>query len=236
MSQLILEQVHVTLAGQGNIGGKHQLLVLLIIFGVVGTLGLGVDAKNGDSLNTNASVILKGTAHAQLALAVLEVDLRCGVDNYRFAIIEVQRTLSLAVKARGDDEVEALLAQRSSGVGAFDALGVDDATLVVHLDVGEFNFSRLVLGTSADGLASGPLVEDIIGQVVLELGAVLLGNGAYKDTISVEELEIDGVGVLIVGVVEEQRVESRGTSLVLLVDGGVDVINCYLLVVIQVLS
>lgn len=106
----------------------------------------------------------------------------------------------------------------------------------MHLDVGEFNLSRLVLGTSTDGLASGPLVEDIIGQVVLELGAVLLGNGADQNTVSVEELEIDGVGVLIVGVVEEQRVESRGTSLVLLVDGGVDVVNCFLLVVIQVLS
>jgi hypothetical protein len=106
----------------------------------------------------------------------------------------------------------------------------------VHLDVGEFNLSRLVLGTSTDRLASGPLVEDVIGQVVLELGAVLPGDGADKNTISVEELEVDRVGVLIVGVVEEQGVESRGTSLVLLVDGGVDVVNCFSLVVVQVLS
>jgi hypothetical protein len=106
----------------------------------------------------------------------------------------------------------------------------------VHLDVREFNLSRLVLGASTDGLASGPLVEDIIGQVVLELGAVLPGDGADKNAISVEELEIDGVGVLIVGVVEEQGVESRGTSLVLLVDGSVDVVNCFLLMVIQVLG
>jgi hypothetical protein len=106
----------------------------------------------------------------------------------------------------------------------------------VHLDVREFNLSRLVLGASTDGLASGPLVENIIGQVVLELGAVLPGDGADKNAISVEELEIDGVGVLIVGVVEEQGVESRGTSLVLLVDGSVDVVNCFLLVVIQVLG
>jgi hypothetical protein len=38
-------------------------------------------------------------------------------------------------------------------------------------------------------------------------------------------LEIDRIGVFVIGVVEKQRIEGRGAGLVLLVDGSVDIVD-----------
>lgn len=78
---------------------------------------------------------------------------------------------------------------------------------------------------SADGLAGAPLVENVVGEVVAQACAVLLCDRADQDTITVEELKIDGVSVRVVGVVEEQRVKGWGAGLVLLVDGCVDIVD-----------
>jgi hypothetical protein len=77
----------------------------------------------------------------------------------------------------------------------------------------------------ADGLAGAPFVEDIVGEVVVDARAVLLCDRTDKDAVAVEELQVDGVGVGVVWVVEEQGVEGRGAGLVLFVDGGVDVVD-----------
>ena len=205
---------------------NNQLLVLCIVISILGTLRLGADTKNSDRLNANTSIVLEGTTDAQLALGVLEVDLRNGILDNGDTVIKIQRSLGLTIEARCDNNVEALLAQSSSSVGALNTLRVDNATLIVDLDISDFHLSRLVLATASNRLSSGPVVEDVVRQVVLKLGAVLLGDRADEDTITVEELQVDGVGVLVLGIVEENGVESGSASLVLLVDGGVDVVDC----------
>lgn len=92
-------------------------------------------------------------------------------------------------------------------------------------DVRDVDLGGDVLALAADGLAGAPFVEDVVGEVVLQAGAVLFGDGADEDAVAVEELQVDGEGVLVVGVVEEERVQSGSAGLVLLVGGGVDVVN-----------
>lgn len=95
----------------------------------------------------------------------------------------------------------------------------------MNRDVGVVDLGGDVLAASADGLAGAPFVEDVIGEVVVDTRAVFLCHGADKDAVAVEELQVDGVGVWVVRVVEEQRVEGRSAGLVLFVDGGVDVVD-----------
>lgn len=213
------------LTRQRHINMKHQLLILGIILSIMESLRLALYAKNSDSLNSDASLVLKRASHAELAVRVLEVDLRHLVLQNRLAVVKVQRALSKAIKTRRNDDVEALLAQRGGGVGTLDALRVDNATLVVNRDVGVVDLGGDVLAASADGFAGAPFVEDVIGEVVVEARAVLLCNRADKDAVAVEELQVNGVGVGVVRVVEEQRVEGRSAGLVLFVDGGVDVVD-----------
>ena len=95
----------------------------------------------------------------------------------------------------------------------------------MNRDVGVVDFGGDVLAASTDGFAGAPFVEDVIGEVVVEARAVLLCNRADKDAVAVEELQVNGVGVGVVRVVEEQRVEGWSAGLVLFVDGGVDVVD-----------
>lgn len=78
---------------------------------------------------------------------------------------------------------------------------------------------------TADGLAGSPLVEDIVGEVVVDTSAVLFSHRANQDAVAVEELQVNSVGVGVARVVEEKRVECGLASLVLLVDRGVDVVD-----------
>ena len=208
---------------------KHQLLILSIVLGIMESLRLALHAKNSDSLNSDASLVLKRASHAELTLRVLEVDLRHGILHNRLAVVEVQRALSAVIETRRNDNVEALLTQRGGGVSALDALRVDNAPLVVNRDVCVVDLGGDVLAVPADGVASAPFVEDVIGEVVVDARAVLLCDWADKDAVAVEELQVDGVGVGVIWVVEEQRVEGRGASLVLFVDGGVDVVDCIII-------
>lgn len=63
-----------------------------------------------------------------------------------------------------------------------------------------------VFTLAADGLAGAPFVEDVVGEVEGDACAVFFCDGGNEDAVSVEELEVDGVGVGVVGVVEEQGV------------------------------
>lgn len=204
---------------------KHQLLILAIVLGITESLRLVLHAKNSDGLNSDASLVLKRASHAELAVRVLEVDLRHRVLHNRLAVVQVQRALSGAIKTGRNDNVEALLAQCGGGVGALDALRVDNTALVVNRNVGVVDLGGDVLAASADGLTGAPFVEDVIGEIIVEACAVLLCDGADQDAVAIEELQVDGVGVGIVRVVEEQRVEGRSAGLVLFVDGGVDVVD-----------
>jgi hypothetical protein len=162
-------------------------------------------------------------------MRVLEVDLRDGVLHNRLAVVEVQGALSAVIEPRRNDNVEALLTQRGGGVSALDALRVDNTSLVVNRDVRVVDLGGDVLAVSADGAAGAPFVEDVVGEVVVDARAILLCDWADKDAVAVEELQVDGVSVGVVWVVEEQRVEGRGASLVLFVDGGVDVVDCIII-------
>lgn len=73
-------------------------------------------------------------------------------------------------------------------------------------DVRVVNLGGDVFALSTDWLARAPFIEDVVGQIVAEAGAILLCDGAYEDSITVEELQVDGEGVRVVRVVEEQRV------------------------------
>lgn len=59
---------------------------------------------------------------------------------------------------------------------------------------------------ASNGLTSPPFVEDVVGKVEAYAGAVLIYDRTDKDAIAVEELQVDGVSVDIVGVVEEEGV------------------------------
>ena len=63
-----------------------------------------------------------------------------------------------------------------------------------------------ILALAADRLAGAPFVEDVVGEVEGQAGGVLLCYGGDQDPVAVEELHVNGVGVWIVGVVEEERV------------------------------
>lgn len=54
---------------------------------------------------------------------------------------------------------------------------------------------------------------------------VLLRDGADKDSITIEELQIDRIGVGIFWVVKEHRVQTWSAGHILLEDGGVDVVE-----------
>jgi hypothetical protein len=213
------------LARQRHIDVKHQLLILAIVLGLMESLRLALHPKNSDSLNGDASLVLKRASHAELAVRVLEVDLRHRVLHNRLAVVEIQRAHGGAIKTGRNDNVETLLAQCGGGVGALNALRVDDAALVVNRDVGVVDLGGDVFAASADGLAGAPFVEDVVGEIVVDACAVLLCDGADKDAVAIEELQVDGVGVGVVRVVEEQRVEGRSAGLVLFVDGSVDVVD-----------
>lgn len=92
-------------------------------------------------------------------------------------------------------------------------------------DICVVNLGGDVLAMSTDGLSGAPFVENIVGEIVAQARAVLLCDRADEDAITVEELKIDRVGVCVVRVVEEQRIEGRSTSLVLLIDGSVDIVD-----------
>lgn len=89
---------------------KHQLLILGIILGIMESLRLALHPKNSDSLNGDASIVLKRASNAELAVRIFEVDLRHLVLHNRLAVVEVQRALSTAIKTGCNDDVEALLA------------------------------------------------------------------------------------------------------------------------------
>ena len=203
---------------------KHQLLVLLIIVRILRTIRLSIHAKKCDSFNIDTSIVLERACHAELAILILEVDLRYGVLHNGDTIVKVQRSLGIAIKTGSDNNVEALGPERSGGVCTLDTLGVDDTTLVVDCDLGEVNLSGDVLALAANGLASAPLVEDIVGELVFDARAVFFGHGAHEDAVAEEELQVDGVGVGVFGVVEEQRVQSWQAGLVLLVESSVKVV------------
>lgn len=95
----------------------------------------------------------------------------------------------------------------------------------MNRDISDVNFGIDIFTASANRLSSTPFVKDVIGEVEVDAGAVLLSDGAHEDTVAVEELQIDGVRVGVVGIVEEQRVQAWSASLVLPVDGGVDVVD-----------
>jgi hypothetical protein len=95
----------------------------------------------------------------------------------------------------------------------------------VNRDFGVVDFGGDVFSMSANRLAGTPLVEDVVGEVEFDAGAVLFCDRADENAIAVEELQVDGVCVGVVGIVEEERVESRDTGLVLFVDGSIDVVN-----------
>lgn len=167
---------------------KHELLILIIILDITESLRLALHPKNSNSLNSDTSLVLERASHAKLAVSVLKVDLRHLILHNRLAVIEIQRALSAAIKTGRNDNVEALLAQCGGGVGALDALRVDNAALVVNRDVGVVDFGGDVLAASADGFAGAPFVEDIIREVVVDARAVFLCNGTDQDAVAVEEL------------------------------------------------
>lgn len=213
------------LASQRHIHMNHQLLILLIILRIPQALRLSLHAQQRDDLNIDTGIILKRARHAELAVRVREVDLRNSVLDNRHAVVKVKRALSLAVETGSDDDVETLGPQRSRGVRAFDALRVDDAALVVDRDVGEVDFSSDVFALAANGLACSPLVENVVGEVVFYARTVFFCYWADEDAVAEEELQVDGVRVGVLGVVEEQRIQSRRAGLVLLVDGCVQVVQ-----------
>lgn len=92
-------------------------------------------------------------------------------------------------------------------------------------DIGVVDVRGNVFAVAPDRLAGAPFVEDVVGQVVAEACAVLLRDRADEDAVAVEELQVDGVGAGVVGVVEEERVQRWRASLVLLVERRVDVVN-----------
>lgn len=204
---------------------KHELLVLFIVLGMLNALRLLLHPQNSDSLNANTSLIFKRARKAQLAGLVLEVDFGHSVLHQRLAVVEVQGSLGTTIQARRNNDVEALLAQRGRRVSALDALRVDDAALVVDGDIGVVDVGGDVFAMSANRLAGSPFVEDVVGQVVAQARAVLLGHRADEDAVAVEELQVDGVGTRVVGIVEEEGVQRGRAGLVLLVERRVDVVN-----------
>lgn len=98
------------LTRQRHINMKHQLLIFGIILGIVESLRLALHAKKSDSLNSDTSLVLERASHAELAVRVLEVNLRHRVLHNRLAVVEVQRALSAAIKTGRNDDVETLLA------------------------------------------------------------------------------------------------------------------------------
>lgn len=69
------------------------------------------------------------------------------------------------------------------------------------------------------------VVEGIFGEVDGDVCAVFLGYGADEKVVAEEELKVDGGGVEIFWIVEEQGVEEGETRLGLLVEGSVDVVQ-----------
>ena len=214
---------------------SHQLLVVGIILHIlitINALGLALHTQDSDGLNTNTGVVLERTRHTKLTILINEVNLRHGILHNRLAVIKIQGALGAAIQSRRNNNVEALLAQSGGGVCALDTLRIDNATLIVDGDVCVVDVVEGdVFALSADGLAGAPFVEDVVGEVEGDARAVLLCDGGDEDSVTVEELEVDGVGVGIIGVVEEQGVESGCAGLVLLVDSCVDVVNWKVLLV-----
>lgn len=207
---------------------QHQLLILLIILDLrvfSCHLGLRPHTQNSNPLDSDARVILKRALHLKDAIDIAKVNLGDFILHLRQAIIKVKLATSGAIQAWCNDDIESLLAQRSRGVRALDALWVDETALIVHRDMGDVDFGGDVLAVSADGLASSPFIEDVVREVVGNTGAVFLRDRRDKDAGAIEELEIDAVSVLVGGVVEEERVKGWCASLGLLVDGCVNVVN-----------
>ena len=76
-----------------------------------------------------------------------------------------------------------------------------------------------------DLLQCPPVVEGAVGQVDADGCAVLLKHRRDKDVVAVEELVLDDEGVLVLWVVEKQRIKERQTSLSLAVECSVDVVE-----------
>lgn len=85
-----LAKADITRARQWHINMNHKLLILRIIVRVIQSLGLGLDTKNSDSLNTDTRLVLERTLHVKLVVRVFEIDLRHRILHDGFTIIEIQ--------------------------------------------------------------------------------------------------------------------------------------------------
>ncbi len=143
----------------------------------------------------------------------------------RYSVIGVQLPRRLAVCTGGNDELEVRLPQLLGGHGALLTERQDDTALDMYGDIGIVDIESFVLALTIERLEREEVVEDVLGEVSGDGGSVFVGNGRDKDGVAVEELEVDGEGVVVLWVLVPERVEDGGAVNVGLVEGGVDVVR-----------
>ena len=93
-------------------------------------------------------------------------------------------------------------------------------------DSGERNVREVDRFPGADdALVGEEVVESVFGQVDGDVCAVFLGDGADEEGVAEEELEVDGEGVGVGGVLEEEGGEEGNTGFGLAVEVRVDVVE-----------
>jgi len=141
-------------------------------------------------------------------------------------IIEIKRAASLPRAVRRNPQHEILLAQLGGRVRRLCAQGEDGAAADVQRDAVERHIREVYpLALPFNLLERPPVVPHPLWQVDANGCAVLLQHGGDEDVVAVEELVLDGEGVLVLGVEEEERVEQGQARGGLAVEGGVDVVE-----------
>jgi hypothetical protein len=161
-------------------------------------------SQQSDAHNVHTGRVVKSAAHRKDAVHVTEVDETGSRLLNGIALVQVQSTLCLALEIRCDDEDKVLLAQFSGCVGRVLAEGQDTAATDVSCDFGKVDVvTGKPVASSADGLVGEVVVEDVIGEVEGDACTVVIYHRTDQDTVTPEELMLDGERGGVFGVDEE---------------------------------
>lgn len=182
--------------------------------------------QESDGPDLGARFVTGGSLDSQLLVRVAHLEARRRRRLDGDAIVDVELAGSLSVSARSDDDVKVLLAKGLGGHRAAATKGQDGTALDVNRDRRKVDAGkRHGRAVALHGLVGEVIVEDVLGKVDIHRRRVLGGDGGNENGVTVEELEINGVGVRVLGVLEPQAVENRRAVFMSLLDGGVHVVQ-----------
>jgi hypothetical protein len=144
----------------------------------------------------------------------------------RDTVVEVQRPTRRPVSRWRNHQLEVLFPQVGRRVCTLDAQWKHNSALYVHRDLCVRDICQAdIRRLSFHRLVCEEIVEPVIGEIDVDRSRVFFKNWTDENAWTEEKLELDVVCLRILGVLEEQRLESGCSVRVLFVKGRVEVVE-----------